>query len=89
MTRTQSIALITSRLADLDKLDDARLEAIAEALQSTDHDATPLRELSAREVTLLEQSKADFAAGRSYSLDQIKTMLDDELAPHGVPRSTA
>ena len=49
MTRTQSIAVITSRLADLDKLDDARLEAIAEALQSTDHDATPLRELSARD----------------------------------------
>ena len=87
MTRIEAISIITAKLADLDKLDDAVLAAVAEALQKGSFGHKPLRALSAHELGLLQQSKADFAAGSSYSLAEFKTKLDDELAPLGVPRS--
>ena len=88
MTRVEAITIITSKLADLDQLDDAKLLEVADFLQSATDDAKPLRALSPRELALLAQSKADFAAGHSYSLDEVKAMIDDELEPLGVPRST-
>ena len=45
------------------------------------------RPLSGRELALLEQSKADFAAGRSYSHAEMIALLDEELARLGVPKS--
>lgn len=48
-----------------------------------------VRHLTPRELDLLARSKADFAAGRSHSHDEIKAMLDERLAARGVPKSTA
>ena len=35
-----------------------------------------VRPLTARELALLEQSKADFAAGRTYSVDDVRAHSD-------------
>ena len=86
MTRTDAITMITAKLA---AFDDARVLAVADIVKSMDEIEQPLRQLSSRERALLEQSKADFAAGRSYSLEESIAMLDERLAPLGVPKSTA
>ena len=87
MTRTEAIAVIYSKLASLD---DEQVSTLAGIAEDMDAEANwPLRGLSRRELSLVEQSKADFAAGRTYSVDEVKAMLDDELAPLGVPRSKA
>jgi hypothetical protein len=85
MTRTEAIAKISEKLASFD---DERVQTVAEIVVEMDElSATPIRALSERESTLLAQSKADFAAGRSYSHEEAIEMLDDLLAPLGVPRS--
>lgn len=84
MTRTEAVAVINARLATLE---DERVEAAA-ALIDELAAASPVRALSPRELTLLAQSKADFAAGRCYSHDEITAMLDERLALRGVPKST-
>ena len=65
MTRTQAIATITAKLASLD---DAQVRTLAEIAEAIDQEPQPVRPLSDRERMLLDQSKADFATGRSYSL---------------------
>lgn len=82
MTRNQAIALITSRLADLD---DERLQAVGELVQ--DDDSTLPRPLSARELELIEQSRRDFGEGRTLSSAEARTSIDEALAAHGVPKS--
>ena len=74
MTRTEAIALITTKLASLD---DERVQAVAEIVADIAADAAPVRSLTARELQLLEQSKADFAAGRTYSIDEVRAHSDD------------
>ncbi len=86
MTRAQAIAVIHAKLATLD---DARVQAAAEIIGDLAAAASPVRVLSPRELSLLAQSKADFAAGRSYSHDEITAMLDERLALRGVPKSPA
>ena len=84
MTRDQVIATINAKLATLD---DARLQAVLEIVHASQDEAAPLRQLSARERTLLAQSKADFAAGRSYAHDEMVAMMDERLESLGVPKS--
>lgn len=84
MTRDQAISIIASGLAELD---DEAVEAIADMVQSMPHAAAPARALSDREQDLLAQSKADFAAGRSYSLAESIAFVDEQLADLGVPKS--
>jgi len=78
MTRTEAIAVINAKLASLD---DERVLAVAEIVDDiaadTGADTGAVRELTARELTLLEQSKADFAAGRTYSIDEVRAHSDD------------
>ncbi len=85
MTRAQAISIITARIAELD---DEAVQAVADLVQSMPHAEPPLRALSDRERTLLARSKADFAAGRSYSHEEMVAMIDERLALHGVPKST-
>lgn len=73
MTRTEAIAFITAKLA---LLDDERVLTIAETFDDIAADASPVRQLTQRELDLLEQSKADFAAGRTYSLDEVRAHSD-------------
>ena len=87
MTRTEAIAIIEKALPSADE---QTLAAAAVLFQSTTPSASVLpRQLSGRERSLLAQSKADFAAGRSYTLEESIAMLDEHLAPLGVPKSTA
>ena len=85
MTRTEAIALITARLASLD---DDRLQTVADIVQDY-ASTTLLRPLSDREKSLLDQSRDDFAAGRTMTMDQLIDDLDKELGPLGVPRYRA
>lgn len=75
MSRAETIAIITSKLASLD---DERLRVIAELVQDTE--SVMPRELSERERALLEQSKADFRDGRTYTLDEARSYVDAALA---------
>jgi hypothetical protein len=85
MIRVEAIATITRKLASFDN---ERVLTVASIVAEMDEPpAPPLRALSERETALLAQSKADFAAGRSYSHEEAIEMIDDLLAPLGVPRS--
>ena len=70
MTRSDAIALITAKL---ESLDDERLRAVADAVVGMDEQASSLpRPLTARELDLIEQSKDDFRAGRTYSIAEAR-----------------
>ncbi len=71
MTRTQAIAAINAKLA---VLDDARLLTVAEMIEDIATDT--VRPLTARELALLEQSKEDFTAGRTYSVEDMRAHSD-------------
>lgn len=74
MTRTEAIATITRTLASFD---DERVLAVARIVASMDGPlAKPIRALSEREAALLAQSKADFAAGRTVTLEQSRARTD-------------
>ena len=57
------------------KLED--LDVPQDLIQDIAADAAPVRSLTVRELQLLEQSKADFAAGRTYSIDEVRAHSDD------------
>ena len=73
MTRSQDIAIINAKLADLD---DEAVAAVANIVRDIDAAGTLPRALSARERALIEQSKADFLEGRTYSLDEARERSD-------------
>ena len=83
MTRMQTIELITAKLATLD---DERLQAVAQMISSLDEEESVLpRELTPRELALIEQSREDFKAGRTLTLEEARARTDEFLAKHGVP----
>lgn len=71
MTRLEAIAAINAKLA---ALDDARVLTVAEMID--DIATATVRPLTARELALIEQSKEDFAAGRTYSVDEVRAHSD-------------
>ena len=73
MTRSQAIAIINAKLADLD---DEAVAVVADIVQDIDAAGTLPRALSARERALIEQSKVDFRMGRTYSLDEARERSD-------------
>ena len=84
MTRNQAIAIITERLASLD---DARVQTVADIVQSMADESVLPREMTARELALIEQSKEDFKTGRTYTLDEMDTYLDAAAAKRALTRS--
>ena len=87
MTRTEAIAIITAKLASFD---DEQVSTLADIAQDMDAEANwPVRQLSPRELSLLEQSKADFAAGRSTSLEEGFAQIDARLAERAAQTSTS
>jgi hypothetical protein len=76
MTRTEAIATITAKLG---ALDDERLQAVVEIVDDIAANEV-LRPLTARELALLDQSKADFKEGRTLSLDEARARTDAYLA---------
>ena len=73
MTRSEAIAVITAKLA---ALDDARVLTVAEMIGDIGAGTGAVRPLTAREMGLLEQSKEDFAVGRTYSVDDVRAHTD-------------
>lgn len=84
MTRTEAIAVINAKLASLD---DERVKAVADIVQDIAAGDDLVRDLTARELALIEQSKEDFKQGRTYSLAEARAITDAALAPLGVPKS--
>lgn len=74
MTRTEAITLITAQLATADE---ATVLTVADILAEQQE---PIRSLTPREFALVAQSKADFAAARTVSLDECMANVDAELA---------
>ena len=87
MTRTEAIAIIEKALP---VADEATLAAAAALLQSAQAEPSVLpRALTARELEMIEQSKADFAAGRTMTSKAARASIDEALAVLGVPKSAA
>lgn len=76
MNRNEIIAAIN---AQLEAADDETVEAIAGYVDAVTK-ALPGRRLSERERALLEASRRDFEAGRTYSLEESKARTDALLA---------
>lgn len=83
MTRTETIILITQQLA---AADEATVLTVADILAEQQN---PIRALTPRELELVAQSKADFAAGRTVSLDECMANVDAELARRRAARGEA
>lgn len=87
MTRTEAIAIIERALP---VADETTLAAVAVLLRAAQAEPSLLpRPLTAREIELIEQSKADFAAGRTISSAEARSLIDETLAALGVPKSAA
>ena len=84
MTRDQAIASINETLPSLD---DEQVQAVADLARSMAADDELPRELTARELALIEQSKEDFKAGRTYSLDEMDAYLDAAAAKRNLVRA--
>lgn len=85
MNRAEAIATINAQLA---KADDETVEAVAEYVHSLS-EARPLRELSERERGLLEQSRRDFAEGRTHTMEEFMQRTDALLARHRKGKTAA
>jgi hypothetical protein len=77
MTRSEAIAIIEKALPTAD---DARLAAAAEILQEPAGESVLPRPLTMRELALIEQSKQDFAEGRSTSGEESRAYVEAALA---------
>jgi hypothetical protein len=77
MSRPETIELITSRLP---AASDATLLSIARQLDD-DH----VRALTAEEMDLIERSRADFAAGRTFSRQELEAHLARLRQPAAQP----
>jgi hypothetical protein len=86
MTRTEAIAIIETALLTAD---DARLAAAAEILQQPAGDSVLPRPLTPRELALVEQSKQDFADGRSTSAAESRAYVEAALADRRAARGKA
>ena len=76
MTRSEAIAIINAKLANLD---DEAILTVADIVQDMGSASLRLRRLSARELELIEQSKADFREGRTYSIEEARRRSDAHL----------
>jgi hypothetical protein len=77
MTRTEVLSKIISRLP---AADDAVLETIAGLLEVGSASTPSPRPLTARETASVEQSKADFVAGRTLTTEQVRARADELFA---------
>lgn len=86
MTRSEAIAEINAKLA---ALDDERLRTVAGIVEDIAAETGPVRELTPRELELLEQSKADIEAGRTYSVEEIRAHSDQLIRSLRAKHSTS
>lgn len=72
MTRTEAIEQITSQLS---ALDDERLMTIASIVAQLAGSDDLARELTARELQLIAQSKQDFRDGHILTLEELRAAI--------------
>ena len=85
MTRTQTIAVITKRLASAS---DETVQTIAGILDADPSPASDLpRPLTPRELALIEQSKADFVNNDTLSPIELDAFLDAAAADRARARN--
>lgn len=72
MSRNESIAVITSKLATLD---DEQVSILANFAQDLAEPAAVPLDLTADERAAIERSKGDFKAGRTYSDDAYRAEM--------------
>lgn len=78
MTRQETIAVINAHLATASE---ETVRSVAAQLESALAGESSLpRALTPRELALIEQSKADFAEGRTFSPDELQAYLDAAAA---------
>jgi hypothetical protein len=95
MTRTKSIATIAAIVADADDaklaaitqavsevsaLGTEGVRALGELIRDMKTSEPTLRQLAPREFGLIAQSKADFAAGHTYDVDEAFAQIEAGLA---------
>ena len=76
MSKSETTAAMTDQRASLNKV---QVEEIAQLLDSIAAGGGLSPNLTGRELILIEQSKADFAAGSIYSLGEARTLTDQFL----------
>ena len=86
MTRAQTIQRITAKLANAN---DEHVRAVAEYLEAEEQPVAPLRELTPRELELIEQSKDDFRTGRTLTHEDAIARTDTALAARRASRSSS
>jgi hypothetical protein len=78
MTRSEAIAIIEQSLPSADEV---TLKAAAQLFQDARAEPSILpRALTPRETALIEQSKEDFKAGRTYTVTEARAYVDEALA---------
>jgi len=85
MTRSTAFTIIRRSLLSADE---ATLNAAAELFQAARAEPSALpRTLTPRETALIEQSKQDFEAGRTYTVPEARSYVDGALARRRAPRA--
>jgi hypothetical protein len=75
MTRSEAIAIIEQSLPSADE---ATLKAAAQLFQDARVEPSVLPSaLTPRETALIEQSKEDFRAGRTYTVTEARAYVDE------------
>ena len=77
MTRPEAIAAIYAKLSSLD---DDGVMAVASIVEDIAAAEDLPRALTPRELALIEQSKEDFKAGRTYTVAEARAYIDEALA---------
>ncbi len=77
MTRAEAIATINAKLSTLD---DDGVMAVASIVEDLAAESELPRELTDRELALIEQSREDFKAGRTYTVAESRAYIDEALA---------
>lgn len=86
MTRTEAIAKISAKLH---AIEDDDLLVIADLLEHVSAERLPHRPLTASEEALIEQARADFAAGRTSTPEQSEAFVEAELTRRRAKRGTS
>ena len=86
MTRSEAIARINARLSSLD---DERVLTVADIVDEIAISDDASRQLTAHELALIEQSRQDFRAGRTLTLEEARARTDAFLAQRRASRAKA
>jgi hypothetical protein len=85
MTRSEAIAVIEQSLPSADEV---TLNAAAELFQAARAGPSVLpRTLTPRETALIEQSKEDFKAGRTYTITEARAYVNETMARRRAQRA--